>query len=536
MTLPHRRSLRLRFLAPVALLVLCALGAAAGGSLAAQAPDGTVIPVRVVNGHVVVLGDLVGLRYTNEASFEISFEYPDALTLHPDQYDWLGLDPNDLGLADPPLVHIVLASGLRLSISAKDVAVEQSDERLEFQNMMTKIHSSELGERKLKGTIGIGLLRKYHVTLDLPARQLVLGAPRPASDAADAEASSDAIVTPFEYVGNRIQVDLKYGDGRAGRLALGGTDYDTAIDARVAAPLSRPAGDVSPVWLSDGTHPDRKLDLSRYVAFRPRPFGVSATPGADSPTVIAGWNLLEYFRVELDWNNQWLALTQKKAPHYPQPDFEFFKAESLGQSAAMQAYLQQYPHERLSPEAAALLVTWRVEKDHAADAEVMQAVRWAVDTSMPGRRTETCLSYLSTFSAMPDRTDLAIGAGLEGLTHSREAFDARVVYALHNALGELYMKKSAWNDAWKHFLSAAFMAPDDLRITLNLARVYDRRGEVRRAYARYKKVAAASGLPPDIATEVKGAMDRLRKLLPKDDPLLRDETPASGRGRSGGRG
>jgi hypothetical protein len=57
---------------------------------------------------------------------------------------------------------------------------------------------------------------------------------------------------------------------------------------------------------------------------------------------------------------------------------------------------------------------------------------------------------------------------------------------------------------------------------------------VRRAYARYKKVAAADGLPPEVDVEVKAAMDRLRKLLPKDDPLLRDEKPASGRGRSGG--
>jgi len=140
---------------------------------------------------------------------------------------------------------------------------------------------------------------------------------------------------------------------------------------------------------------------------------------------------------------------------------------------------------------------------------------------------------MRSFSETPGRLDLAIAAGVEGLAYAREAFDARVVYALHNALGELYLKKSEWDDAWKHFLSAAFMAPDDLAIALNLARVYDHQGQVRRAYARYKKVAAAQGLPPEIETEVKAALDRLRKLLPKDDPLLRDELPVGGRGRGG---
>ena len=70
-----------------------------------------------------MLTDLVGLRYTNEASFEVSFEYPDALTLHPDQYRWLGLNPNDL-LGEPPLIHVLVAGGVRLSIPANEVAVE----------------------------------------------------------------------------------------------------------------------------------------------------------------------------------------------------------------------------------------------------------------------------------------------------------------------------------------------------------------------------------------------------------------------------
>lgn len=526
-------------------VLLAALACWSDRPLLAQS-DALVVPVRVVNGHLFVLTDFQGLRFTNEASFEVSFEYPDALTLHQDQYDWVGINPNDLGLGEPAHVHVRIEPGTDLAIPVRELAVEQSSERLEFQNMMTKLYASELGERKVKGTIGVGLLKKYHVTLDVHGKQLVLAPPRAAGDPSAADDQADVVIRPFEYANNRIRVRMSYADDQPGRMVIGGTSYDTFIDSRVATRVNKPAGDITPVWLADTTTPEKRIDLSRYMAFRPKAFGLTATPSADSPTLITGVNFLEHFRVELDWNNQTLALTQTTAPQYPAQDFAFFEAESSGSSAAMQAYLEKYPHERLSQEAAPLLVKWLLDKDHAPDADVLRAASRAIETSMAGRRTETGLSYLAEFADTPGRTDLAIATGQEGLKYSREAFDARVVYALHNALGELYFRKNDLTEAWKHFLSAAFMAPDDIPIALNLARVYDKQGQARRAYARYKRVAGTAGLPADITGEVKAAMDRLRKQLPADDPLLVEDTPkpaapagaagtaGRGRGRLGG--
>ncbi|MEO6222842.1 MAG: hypothetical protein ABIP90_06295 [Vicinamibacterales bacterium] len=512
--------------------VCCALLAGANGRLAAQGQtqDTGTIPIRVVNGHLVMLTDLVGLRYTNEMSLEISFEYPDALTLHPDQYGWLGLDPNDLGLGEQQLVHILVAgTPIKFSIPSKQVVPEPSEERVAFQNSMTKLHSAGLGERKLKGTIGIGLLKKYHVTLDIRDKQMILALPREAGFAPSTTA--DVVIAPFEYANDRIQVSLSYGDDHRALMAIGGTNYDTIIDSRVTKPLGKPGGDISPLWLADTGTSGKRIDLTRYLAPRPRAFGLATTPGADSPLVITGVNFLEQFRVELDWNNQSLTLTQKTTPVYPQQDFAFFDAESLGTAEALEAYLTKYPKERLSGEAASQLVKRLLEQPGATDADVLKSLQWAVTTAPAGRKTETCLQYVTLFSEAPDRTALAIAAGTEGLKYSREAFDARVVYALHHQLGRLYMKQIKWTDAWKHLLSAAFMAPDDLEIALDLARVYDKQDQTRRAYARYKKVSQAGGLPPEIGVEVKNAMDRLRPKMPKDDPLLRDERPA---GKGGG--
>jgi len=457
--------------------------------------------------------------------------------LHPDQYRWLGLDPNDLGLGEPPLVHLLIAGGIKLSIPARDIAVERSEERFNFQNAMTKLHSVELGERKLKGTIGVGLLKKYLVTLDLRDKQMTLAPPREPNAETVAAATAD-LTTAFDYVSNRVQVPMNLADDRRAILVLGGTEYDTFIDSRVIKAMGKPAGDVSPAWLADEGASGRRVDVSQYLAFRPRPFGLAATPGADSPLVITGVNFLESFRVELDWVNQRVAFTERKPPVYPRQDFAFFEAESRGTAEALEGYLEKNPNARLSSDAASLLVRRRLEKDQdgASDADVMKAVDWAVRTTPANRRVETCLSYLETFAELPNRTALAIAAGKEGLKYSREAFDARAVYTVHHRLGQLQMKQQQWSEAWKHLLSAAFMAPDDLNITLDLARVYDKQGQTRRAYARYKRLAAAPGAPPEIATEIKAAMDRLRKQLPKDDPLLRDEPAPAGRGGRGGGG
>ena len=501
-----------------------------------QNPEGAVsLPIRVVNGHVVVLTDLVGLRYTNEASFEISLEYPDALTLHPDQYQWLGLPPGDIGLGDGPQIRILVQGGGRLSIPAKDVVPETSADRVAFQNSMTKLHSKALGERKLKGTIGIGLLRKYFVTIDVPGKRMILAPPREPS-AGPAAANDNVDVTmPFEYINNRVQISANVGEDRRSVFVLGGTNYDTFIDTRVAKAMGKPAGDVTPVWLDDAAATGRRIDVSQYLAFRPKPFGLTATPGPDSSLVITGVNFLENFQVDLDWVNNRASVTQRKAPVYPKIDFLFFEAEAKDTPEALEQYLQTYPDARLGPDAADLLIRKRVEQFASTDAEVMKALEWAIKTTPVDRRIETCLKYLDMFDKLPNRTSLAILAGEEGLKHSRVAFDARVIYDLHHRIGQLEMKLSNWDEAWKHLLSAAFMAPDDLNVILDLARVYDKQGEVRRAYARYKRLAAAPGAPPEIAEEIKAAMERLRKQLPKDDPLLRDE-PVTGRGRGGGGG
>jgi hypothetical protein len=505
---------------------------------AQQTPESPVsVPIRVVNGHLIVLTDLVGLRFTNEASFEISLEYPDALTLHPDQYQWLGIDPNDLGLSgDGPQIRLLIAGGVRLSIPAKDVVPESSADRVAFQNSMTKLYSKELGERKLKGTIGVGLLRRYHVSIDIANKRMILAPPRDPGAAVDAAAADAVDVTaPFEYVNNRVQMNTNVGDDRRAIMAIGGTNYDTFIDTRVVKTMGKPAGDVSPVWLTDAGASGRRIDVSQYLAFRPKPFGLSETPGADSPLVITGVNFLENFRLDLDWVNQRLGLRQSKTPVYPRVDFLFFEAESRGTPEALEAYLQTYPDARLGPDAADLLIRKRVELEGSTDADVMKALGWAIKTTPADRRIETCLAYLNKFDQLPNRTSLAIAAGQEGLKYSREAFDGRVVYDVHHRIGQLEMKRQNWDEAWKHLLSAAFMAPDDLNVILDLARVYDKQGEVRRAYARYKRLSVAPGAPPEIAAEIKDAMDRLRKQLPKDDPLLRDETPP-GRGRGGGVG
>jgi tetratricopeptide (TPR) repeat protein len=511
-------------------LALLSCGAFSAAAATVAPTDNTTdlgtVPVRVVNGHLVVLGDLTGLNNTNEMSLEISTEYPDSLTLHPDQYAWIGADPKRVAAGEDLAVHFrVAGTAVSWTIPVREVVPEPSETRVAFQNSMTKFYSTGLGERKLKGTIGIGFLERYLVTLDLPEHQLILALPRSAGEPAPSLELADIAIRPFQYVDRQIRIGLTYADRRSGWMVIGGTEYDSFIDATVAASLQASAGNVTPAWLSDSANHDKRLDLSRYVALRPKKF-TAAIPAAsgdnkssDAPIVVTGVNVLEYFRVELDWTNQTLAFTQKVPPHYPQQDFAFFQAELAGDAGAVQAYLEKYPKERLSYEAANLLVQRRLD-EKASDAEIIAALTWVVNTALSGRHSEDCERWVDIFKTLPGRDDLVVSAAKLGLTYSRGAITVQSVYRLHNTLGEQYLRQGDLDQAWKHFLSSAFMTPDDLTASLNLARVYDKQGRTRRAYSRYRRVLAAPDVPEAMKSEAVAAMARLRKDLPSDDPLL----------------
>jgi len=504
-----------------------------------------VIPLRVIDGHLLVPAVLTNAEgESNEVMLEVMLERPETLVLHADQKEWLGKAES---------VGLLLGAEFRAPLQANEVSEESRQAREAMQNTLTRLHGHGLDERPVKGSLGVGFLRRFHVVLDVPAAQITLTGP------ADVSPGSAQIVRRFELSNGLAWLPVTVGSSEPGRLLVGTGNYDTLVSAPFARAKGKPAGDIGSV-LVGAIGEKGTLDFTKDVALRPRFLADDDDTGNDDATLVMGSGLLEVFRVEIDWARSTIGFSRLHEPMFPAEDFEFFKAESSGKPESLIGFLQQHPKHRLSAEGAAELMQWRVDAG-AIDDELMEALQWIADTAPPDRRMESCVAYVRTFASMPGREKLVRRAGDVALKYARNAVTVQDTYRLHNLLGEVLMEQGELTEAWKHFLSAAFVPLDDsvdrqhnLTVNLNLARVYEKQGRQVRAYARYKKALGLMRLKgqdspslldleshatDDAAlttaqrqqveairrwhAEIDSAMKRLRPMIPADSLSLLDD-------------
>ncbi len=530
------------FTASFALLLGCGIAAAQAQAPAPQpaqpgerlGAQSLTLPIKVVDGHIVLgvtVHDQGGME--DGISFELALDYPDLLTLDPDQHGWLKLAGGAKGQNE--MVRVKFSDGTTLLFPGKDIKAEKSAARANLHDQMTRAFANQLEERKLKGMLGLGFLKNYHVTLDLTAKQLVL-APLSGAAADPGGTASGEFSGSFEWRDGQISLQViaptgaSPGPSAPARMILGSSNYDTFIDPEFARRLNKPAGDVEPVrLLGSGL-----LELSQFVAFRPKAWGAKPVEGVEGPLLFSGVNLLESFKVVFNWSSSRIRFSQQKdLPPAPKADRAFFLAEAANTADAFQAFLEANPTNRLAADAATRLIALRMDEWGVADEVVLKALQWVLDTSLPERRLDSCMTYVNRLAGLPGKTAITIMAAQLALKHSRGAVTVQHVYRLHRILGEQYLEQDNLQLAWTHLLSAAFVPlnrsdPDRAlqayRIALNLGRVYDRQGRSARAYSRYKAALAVAGAPVTAAEkkEITAAMERLRKLIPAEDLAMLD--------------
>jgi hypothetical protein len=256
---------------------------------------------------------------------------------------WLKLDESKIRKNQHPPVKVVFAGGTTLQLPASDFKPEGSSARIDRHNRLTQLFPSQLDERKVKGTVGLGFLRNYHVTVDLVGRVLTL-APSIADPTAPLTESAAVqgfdFSGPFELRDGRLTLPVHVpGPRPSGLLVLGSSFYDTLIDQDLAKALDRPTGDVEPVTLLGET----PIELSRYVAFRPKAWRATPIAAGDERVFLSGVNLLAAFRLEIDWTASQLHLTQQADPARPEADRAYFHAEAAGTAGAFEEFLKAFP-------------------------------------------------------------------------------------------------------------------------------------------------------------------------------------------------
>lgn len=456
---------------------------------AAQAPvvDSTTVPLKLVDGHMVIAVDLVSKASNQSVSLLVDLDAPHSLALQKAAMKGLKLADGETS------VTLSTIKGFKARVSTRGLAPYAG--RVDMAEV-TALYGSALDDRPLVGTVGVAFLKNYHVILDIQAGKLELLAP-----GKEDVRPQGVVIHPLDASDGHIRIPVNRGDERIGAVMLSSA-YDSYIDAVVAKSMGAPAGNVMDIKLvgSGG-----EFTLSDYVAFRP-----AGVFGKFEAVLTAGVNLLKNFRVEIDWANGYVSFAQTQKPSYPKGDFAFIRAEVAKSSDGLADFMEKYPDNRLAKEAAGLLVDWRMQ-ENADDASLLEAARWYRDTGPKGLKGAYTMALMDRFAKkFPKRSELIIKVGEQGLEVASKDLDKQTLYKLHDQVGQRRLAAGDVHGAWKNFLSAVFGMPKDAGVNLNLGRVYEQQKRYRRAASRYEQALKLKGLSAEDVKEAKIALKRVK--------------------------
>ena len=458
-----------------------------------SAQDGGRVPVRVVAGRLVLECDLSTPHLRVPVNLFLDLDTPCGLQLHNKAADPLKAETQD-GQPTPIRIHF---PDFEVVVPKR----EHGDE--DALDEFTKYHSQEMGENAVVGTLGAQVLRDFHLVFDLARGFVDFQPPRPAAGGQPPQ-EEGSVTLPVTLRDDLVWLPVRH-DGRGAKaMALGGSRYDSLIDADLADRLGHPAGDVGPVRLGS-------FDLSEFVALRPAEVILSHPDGVFG---VVGLNLLEHFRVEVDRVNRWARLTPSAPPAFPDDDLAYFRAMVDEDPEAVEAFLAAFPGARLAGEAADLLLGLRLD-DGAPDQDVRRALAWADSSMVEDLRATAALDRMKQL-AEDGWPAYVVVAGELGLESARKDRYPDSAHRIHAKLGEVHLDQGRHQQAWKHLLSAAFGLPEDGRINLDLGRYYESQGRWRRAFSRYVQAAIVAESGPQ-------AIEGLQRI----QPHLADEEPFS---------
>ncbi|MDP6444207.1 MAG: hypothetical protein QF805_10490, partial [Pirellulaceae bacterium] len=426
--------------------------------------EGGAIPVRVIDGRLVVACDVSGSKLRIPVNLWLDFDGAYGFQLHNRAAANLPAE-TQTGQPLPLTLHF---PDFTLDLARRELGPEEDFE--EF----TKYHSKEIGENALVGAIGSQVLKHFDITFDLPRGQISLSPPGRLAERGP-DQSVDEIITPITTKNDLVwlPVTLTKGDDTLRRaMAITTSRYDSLMNRQLCNSLQRPAGNVGPVRCE-------MIDFAPYVAFRPAEI-VQVHPDGVGGTI--GLNLLENFRVHVDRESLLASLQSARSPSFPNEELAWFQAMVAEDSQLVLDWLGEHSQTRLGREAAEFLLTLLLDEGAEED-ELATAVQWVNDT-MPKDLRATRLFDLMEELVNEGEGELGIVAGKLGVKSARADRYPESNYKLHGRLGELLLPTDN-REAWRHLLSAAFGLPEDGMINLNLGRCYEANGKRKRAFSRY---------------------------------------------------
>lgn len=475
---------------------------------APEQAESNAISINVIDGRLVGAFDLVVRKATASVSLYIDLEPSNGLSLYGETLRELGLD------AGRGFMTVKSLEGFSSLVRAKSIAELDPDSQ---SASLSSLFAEELDGRPIVGSIGLDLLRKFHLSFNVRESEITLSAPKSSGiDVTRIEGDVIVSISRFDDDGIILPIIRSGTDEVELKLSVG--HYDTHIDKTWAAKSGYPAGNIPSIKLK-GLRAGNDLDLSQSMAFRPEDIGNSdVRKDAAKIKFISGLNLFMNNIVDIDLVNKTVAFTTLADTEYPKEDFAFFSALVSGQAEQLIAYLGRYPESRLAPEASGLLLAQRI-KDASSDEKILEAIKFVRDTSLARNRGGVVLSLTHRIKdVFPQRRSLAISVASLGVEVARHDDDPANLYRLHKAIGLEHLQAGDVREAWRGLLSAAFGLPRDPMVNYGLGSVYEQQKRLRRAQSRYQRaleLLATENSPKDIKSQTtfRQALERVEKAL-----------------------
>ena len=412
----------------------------------------------------------------------------------------------------------ILGDGFRLEVHRDQLSLEPG-----FLFDYTARYSNELENVDVSAVMGFPVMQAFALGLDFEAEELSL---KPAAEADVQQVEQDAavVIQGVRVIDNQVHVPVSYGATRAS-MTFGTAGYHTYLNQPIAERLGKPAGDVDDIAF--GAPP--ALGLSGMVALFPQPFD-DPPENLDVEWLLrSGLGLWSGYRLEINPNAGYLALTPQKDSNYSEADAAFYAAAAAEDIPALKAYTETWPEDRNVEEAAGRWFDVGLRSSLPDDAQ-MEAVATGLSVTPERRKTHYVSGFvfpLFNSESKDERSSLVIALCEEALEYIGRSDRPSLRQNIQLMLGDRYLHAGNAHDAWKTFLSAAFYGDPRLDgvVRHELGRAYEALGRHRRAYSSYKRAAAdLTPTPPPMKESAREALARLRPLLDPDDKLLKEES------------
>lgn len=483
------------------------------GAAAAEAPLGGRLPVKVHGDRVLARVAMQTELFYKDSYIVIDFARPTALEIHENLIDSVQFAEGEQSLQ-------ILAEGFRIEVPREGVIQEVG----QLLGPLTARYANELENIETTAILGWQALRGFSLQMDLAEGDLRL-TPFQEASLDEARQRLRTVVQGVRVLEGGVYIPVSYDGGKPAYMAFGNAGYHTYIDQAVAQRLGRPSGDVQGILFGAA---DSGEPLSGMAALFPAPFEPPPSALDGELLLRSGLSLWSAYRLELNPNAGYLALTPVLDSNYSQADFAFYAAAAARDRAALRTYIEGHPEDRNIEEAAALLFELGLAAD-APVADQMQAVHYGLAVTAERRKLEYVAGFVFPLFNSEDRerhTELIVALCEEAMQHIARSEKPAWRQHLQLMLGDRQLAKGDAHQAWKYFLAAAFNGDPrmDGIVRHELGRAYEALGRHRRAYSSYQRALSKFvGLPPEMQASAQAGLQRLRPLLAADDPLLSQE-------------